>query len=241
MTESQAKTGNGPFYNIAFNLAIPALILYKLSGENRLGPAWALVLALCFPVGYGAYDFWTNRKTNALSILGFVSFLLTGSFGLMKLDGIWFAVKEATIPTLMGVAVVVSLKTKYPLVKTLLYNDKLIDVEKVAQELKSRGTEPNFERLLKVTTWLLACSFALSAVLNFALAVYLLKSPAGTEEFNKELGKMTAMSYPVIVLPCMVVTMFALWRLLSGIRKLTGLDLDQVFKGKDAKTGASAP
>ncbi len=238
MTDSQTKTGNGPFYNIAFNIAVPALVLYKLSGEHRLGPAWALVVALCFPVAYGAYDFWTNRRTNAISILGFLSILLTGSFGLMKLDGIWFAVKEATIPTLMGIAVVASLKTRYPLVKTLLYNDKLIDVHRVDTELKARGTETNFERLLRVTTWLLAASFALSAVLNFTLAVYILKSPAGTEEFNQELGKMTAMSYPVIVLPCMVVTMFALWRLLSGIKKLTGLDLDTIFKG-NAKTGAA--
>ncbi len=234
MTEAKKTSGNGPFYNILFNIAVPALILYKLSSEHRLGPAWALVLALCFPVGYGVFDFWAKRKANAISILGFVSILLTGSFGLMKLDGIWFAVKEATIPSLMGIAVVASLKTRYPLVKTLLYNERVIDVEKVGHELKARGTEPNFERLLFGTTWLLAASFALSAVLNFGLAVYILKSPAGTEEFNQELGKMTAMSYPVIVLPCMVVTMIALWRLLSGIKKLTGLDLDTIFKG--AKT-----
>jgi hypothetical protein len=238
MTQPQKPAGENPLYNILFNIALPALILYKLSGPERLGPLNALVVALCFPVGYGIWDFVTKKKANAISILGFVSILLTGTFGLMQLDGIWFAVKEASIPTLMGVAVVVSLKTRYPLVKTLLYNDKVIDVERVDTELKARGTETNFERLLLVTTWLLAGSFALSAVLNFALAIYLLKSPAGTEEFNQELGKMTAMSYPVIVLPCMAVTMFALWRLLHGIKKLTGLDLDTIFKGSQpgAKT-----
>lgn len=231
MTDSPKPAGQNPLQSLLFNIAIPALILYKLSGEHRLGPAWALVAALCFPVGYGAYDFFAHRKFNAISILGFVSVLLTGSFGLMKLDGIWFAVKEATIPSLMGIAVVGSLKTRYPLVKTLLYNDKVIDVHKVDHELKARGTEEHFDKLLFATTWTLAASFALSAVLNFSLAVYLLKSPAGTEEFNQELGKMTAMSYPVIVLPCMAVTMFALWRLLHGIKKLTGLDLDTIFKG----------
>ena len=40
---------------------------------------------------------------------------------------------------------------------------------------------------------------------------------------------MTALSYPVIVLPCMAVTLFALWRLLAGIKRLTGLNLEAVF------------
>ncbi len=231
----RAARPENPFVSIVFNIALPAIVLYKLSGNDRLGPVVALVVGLSLPLGYGLNDFIRNRKANFISILGFVSILLTGSFGLMHLDGIWFAAKEATIPGLMAVAVIGSMWTKTPLVKTILYNDKVIDVALVDKELNDRGNALKFNQLLMMTTWLLAASFVLSAILNFTLAVVLLKSPAGSVEFNQELGKMTALSYPVIVLPCMVVTGLALWRLLSGIKALTGLDLDTIFKAPPPK------
>lgn len=234
-TLKKNEPADKPLATLLFNIALPALILYKLSRPERLGPMWALALALVFPLGFFFYDFARRRKVNAISILGFVSILATGSFGLLHLDGKWFAVKEAAIPTLMGIAVIVSLWTKNPLVRTLLYNEKVIDVAKVDRELISRGHTQNFERLLVTTTWMLAGSFLLSAVLNFVLATMIVKSPAGTVAFNEELGKMTATSYGVVVLPCMVVTFASLWRLVSGIRKLTGLDLDTIFRSEPSK------
>jgi succinate dehydrogenase/fumarate reductase cytochrome b subunit len=224
-----------PLVNILFNIVLPAVILAKFSTPERLGPVYGLLVGLAFPLGYGLYDFVRKRKANFFSLLGFFSILLTGSFGLMQLDGIWFAVKEAAVPLLIGLATVVSLKTRYPLVRTLLYNEKVIDVSRVDLELASRGNAAAFDKLLVYTTWLLAASFLLSAILNFGLAVFLLKSPAGSPEFNEELGKMTALSYPVIVLPSMLVTIVALWHLVSGIRKLTGLDLESIFHANEKR------
>lgn len=215
--------------NILFNVAAPALILVKLSGETRLGPVWALIVALAFPICYGSYDLIVRRKWNFFSILGFTSVLLTGGLGLMRVDGFWFAVKEATIPAIFGIAVVGSLWTRTPLVRTFLYNDKVIDTRKVHGVLEARSNVAAFERLLVHATWLMAGSFFLSAVLNFALARILLKSPSGTPAFNEELGKMTALSWPVIVVPSMIVTLGALWYLLSGVRRLSGLTLEEIF------------
>jgi hypothetical protein len=225
----EAKSEN-PLVSLAFNIVLPALILSKLSEEDRLGPQVSLIFALSLPLAYGFWDFMKTRKTNFISILGFVSILLTGGLGLMQLDGIWFAVKEAAVPGIISVVIVGSLWTKYPLVRTILYNDKIINVAAVDAELARTDNGEAFNKLLVITTWWLAFSFVLSAVLNFALAVALLKSPTGSAEFNKELGVMTAWSYPVIVVPCMIVTMFALWKLLSGIKKLTGLELEAIFK-----------
>lgn len=225
----QSKSEN-PFVSLVFNIALPALILSKLSEDDRLGPQLSLIVALSLPLAYGLWDFMNTRKTNFISILGFVSILLTGGLGLMQLDGIWFAVKEAAVPGIISVVIVGSLWTKYPLVRTMLYNDKIINVAAVDAELERTNNVPAFNKLLVVTTWWLAFSFVLSSVLNFVLAVALLKSPTGSPEFNKELGVMTAWSYPVIVIPCMIVTMFALWKLLSGIKKLTGLELEAIFK-----------
>jgi hypothetical protein len=216
--------------NLICNVALPVFILMKLSPEDRLGPTLGLILALSLPLGYGLFDFVRRRKYNVFSILGFCSILLTGGLGLLKVDGFWFAVKEAAIPLVLGLAVLASLRTRYPLVRTFLYNDKIIDIERVSGALSERSQLPAFNRLLTQATCLLAGSFFLSAGLNFGLARFFLQSPSGTAEFNAELGRMTAWSWPVIVIPSMLVMMFALWRLLSGIRQLTGLEYEAIFK-----------
>jgi hypothetical protein len=212
--------------NLILNLVLPTIILVKMSDEARLGP----VVALAFPVCYGIYDLLTRRKVNFVSVLGLVSLLLTGVIGLIEISTRWLAVKEAAIPFIIGVAVLFSLKTRYPLVKTLLYNDKIIKVDVVEQHLYDRKAGTAFEKLLQNATRMLASSFFLSSLLNYILARVLVVSESGTPQFNQELGKMMMYSYPVIVVPSMIVMVVALWYLLHGIKKLTGMDLEEIFK-----------
>jgi hypothetical protein len=218
--------------NLLFNILLPTLVLSKFSADHLLGPRSGLILALLFPLGYGVYDFVRRKKANFISIIGFVSVLLTGGFGLMKLDGFWFAVKEAAVPAVIGLVILWSQKTSSSLVKELLFNDQVIDVEKVDAALDSRNVRPSFNKLLDNSSYLLVLGFFVSAVLNYGLARYLLKSPAGTPEFNAELGKMNLLSWPVIVLPSMAITMYALYKLLKGIETLTGLSFDEIFRQK---------
>ena len=42
-----------PLLEIAITILVPAVILMTLSGPDRLGPIWALVLGLAFPLGWG--------------------------------------------------------------------------------------------------------------------------------------------------------------------------------------------
>lgn len=221
--------------NLVCNIAVPALILSKLSGPTRLGPVYALVVALLFPLGYGVWDFLRRREANFVSIIGFVSVLCTGGLGLLHVGGFGFAVKEAAVPAVIGLAVLASLKTKRPLVHTFLYNPQVIDSERVDARLAERGTRPGFDRLMASSSYFLAFSFAVSAVLNFGLARYLLRAPAGTEEFNAQLARMHVLSWPVIVVPSMAMTMFALWRLLTGLKTLTGLTTEEILHPQAAK------
>jgi hypothetical protein len=215
--------------NLACNLAIPTFVLMKLSGDNRLGPQWGMITALIFPLGYGVYDLIRRKKTNLFSIIGIVSVLLTGTLNQMRADGLWFAIKEAAVPTVFCVAILLTMRTKRPLVRELLWNDQVIDTAKVDAVLTERGQRAEFDRLLLRANYGLAFSFLLSAVLNFGLARYLLKSPPGTAEFNAELGKMNGLSLPVIMLPSMAVTMYVFWKLMTGLTQLTGLELDDIF------------
>lgn len=228
--------------NLICNVAIPTAILTWGSGAKGLGPTWGLIVALIFPIAYGVHDFVRRRRLNFISVIGFASVLISGGFGLMQLDGFWFAVKDAAIPGLIGVAVFVSMRTKTPLVQEILYNPQVIDVERVDRALDERGARSDFTKLLREASYLLTLSFLVSAVLNYFLARYLLKSPPGTEAFNAELGKMHLWNWPVIVVPSMAMMMYALWRLMGGLQRVTGLTLDEILKQPaEKKPAAPAP
>ncbi len=215
--------------NLGLNVLIPSLLMTKGQDWLGLSPAWLLIVALAFPVAYGIYDFLARRKCNFFSILGFVSVLISGGVGLLQLDKDWIAVKEAAIPALFAIAVLVSLKTPFPLVRTFLYSPEIFDVPKVEAALKQRQAETAFEKLIVHCTVYLAGSFVLSAILNYLLARYFIRSETGTDAFVKEMGKMTAWSWPVVTVPAMAIMMFALMKLVKGIHTYTGYELDDVL------------
>jgi hypothetical protein len=235
------------FLNLGFNILLPILILNK--GKQYFGhllepyfdsiAVGVLILAICFPVAYFTYDYCTRAKYNLMSVLGLISVLLTGGIGILEIPTEWFAVKEAAIPLLLGIAVIVSLKTPWPLIRTLLYNPDVLDVDKVHAALERHDCEAAFEQLLTKCTWLLALSFLLSGVLNYGLARWIVVSPAGTDAFNSEVGKMMAWSWPVIVIPSMLIMMLTLWLLLGGIHKMTGLKLEEVLRGAPSGSNVS--
>lgn len=198
-------------------------------GLPAFSPAVLLVVALAFPLGYGIYDFITRNKYNFFSMLGFVSILISGSVGLLQLDKDLIAIKEAAIPALFAIAVLVSLRTRFPLIRTLLYSPELFDVPKVEAALRERSNEKPFEQLMTRCTLYLAGSFILSAVLNYVLARYFIRSETGTAEFVKEMGNMTFWSWPIIMVPSMAIMMFALMQLVAGIEKYTGYEMEDVI------------
>ena len=220
-----------PLLEIAITIIVPAIVLMKFSGADSLGPLRALLLGLAFPLGWGLWDGWRRHKLNWLAVLGVVSTLLTGGIGLLALDAQWLAVKEAAVPSLIGVAVLGSIWTRTPLIHLLVFNAQLFDVERVNQGLRSKGTAPVFEQRLRHSTAMLAGTFFFSAVANYALARWVVTSPAGTEAFNQELGRLTLLSYPVIAIPSMLMMMALLFWLARQARALTGLDLGDMLQG----------
>lgn len=215
--------------NLLFNIVIPTLIMTKLSGEDNLGPMYSIVVALAFPVAYGLRDYLQNHKANFFSALGIFSVVMTGSMSLLQLDPQYIAIKEAAIPACFGLATLISVYTKYPLVKTFLFNDQILQIDKVKAALMAHDNVQAFENKLTNASYMVAGSFFLSSVLNYILAKWILVSQPGTVEFTEELGKMTALSFPVIALPSTIVLMAALFYLLHHIRKLTDLKTEDIF------------
>lgn len=219
--------------NLACNVVAPALILSKLS--ERLGAKTALLVALSFPLAYGLYDLARRRNFNVLSALGFSSTLATGGLSLLKLDPFWFAVKEASVPMLIGLAVLLSRHSKASLLRAMMLNEQVVNLPRIKEGLRSAGREPDFERLLDRTNWLLFASFVLSAVLNFVLARLIITAMPETAAFNEQLGRLTWISYIVIMVPSLGIMIFALFRMFKGITLMTGLTLDDVLHAPPEK------
>ena len=123
---------------------------YSLYGHPRSGNAYktALMLALAFPLGWGSFELIKYRKFNFIALLGLVSVLLTGGIGLLKLDNQWLAIKEAAIPGIIGIAVLVSTRTRFPLIRTMLFNKTVLNVDKIHERLEQAGNTALFETRL---------------------------------------------------------------------------------------------
>mgnify|MGYP000029135203 FL=1 len=228
MTQQENKQ-SGFFSQLLFNIIIPVIILTRFSGAEHLGPSLGVAVALAFPLGFGLWELKKTGKFSFISILCIVSVLLTGGISLLELDVKYIAIKEALVPGLIAIAIFVSQHTKYPLLKTMLFNQNTLDVARIEKALAEKG---NLEKLPKIQTTasnILGASFAFSSAMNYILAKMIVVSPTGTEAFNNELGRMTALSYPVIAIPSMILFFVALYYLLNSIKKLSGLTLEEMF------------
>lgn len=225
-----AQRKRKPLIELGITIVIPAVILMKFSDAQALGPVAALLLALSFPLAWGVVEWLRHGKPGWMALLGLVSIVLTGGIGLLALDPQWLAVKEAAIPGIIGLVVLGSAYTRYPLVKTLLFNPALVDLGRVHQALAARGQQASFDSRLRLANHLLAGTFFFSSAMNYALAKWVVVSRAGTQAFNEELGRLTLLSYPVIALPSMVMLAGLLFFLSRSLRQLSGLKLTEVMR-----------
>ncbi len=229
-----------PINELIINIIIPILVLNKAGkylGDN--GQTYALIIALLIPAIYMVMDFIKFKKPNFISILGFVSILLTGGIALLQLEGFWFAVKEAAIPALIGVVVFISAFTKKPLMR-LLFNESIMKMDLIEQRLEEQNTKPQFNQHVKKSTVLFSLSFFFSAILNYVLAMRIfqpideaLPELTRTEILNEQIADMTWQGYIVIMIPSLVIMAALMWYLFKGIKELTGLGMNDVIKEKN--------
>lgn len=236
MKESSTKKKDNGLNNLIINIVIPALILMKgAKWATKLGievsSIQILILALSLPLLYGLYDLVVNKEKNFIAVLGFVSILLSGIVGVLKLSTDLIAIKEAAIPFIIGCVIYFSNFTSYPIAPKFLYHDEIFDKENINSRLDLEK-QNTLKSNIKKASFFLFLSFMLSAFLNYVLAKYFVKSPTGTEAFNDELGQMTLYSYPIIVIPSMLIMGGIIWYIYNSIKKLSGLDSNGIFRFK---------
>ena len=221
-----------PFVDLMVSIVIPSLILMKLSGTEDLGATNALVLALAFPLSWGSFELIYYRKFNFIALLGLISVLLTGGIGLLEIDNKWLAIKEAAIPGLIGIGVLISTFTRYALIRTIVLNKAIIQVDAIIEQLNKNGTIEIFNNRLRNANFLFSGTFVFSSIMNYILAKWIVVSPSGSSAFNEELGRLTFLSYPMIAIPSMIMMIGIMYYLWRTVTRLTGLTLEDVLVTK---------
>jgi len=214
--------------NLGFNVVIPTLILTKFGKSFGLSPVSTCLIAMAFPFCYGVLELVIKKKWNWISIIGLVSIMLTGGIGLFKISPEWLAIKEAAIPLIIAGAVLASSKTKFPFFQKMFF--MMTHETKIRNAVIEKNTQSQFEKLLYQANLWFAGPFFLSAILNYGLAKYIVTSASGTEAFNTELGKMTALSFPVIALPSMIASVILVLILFKKTQTLSSLQFEEMVK-----------
>lgn len=223
------------FSHIVFNIIIPVIILNK-GHKYGLAPQWGVVIALSFPLFFSLKSWFQSRKINFVSLLGLLNVLVSGTLTLMALGGIWFAVKEAAFPLLIGAFVFGSSWSKKPFFQTLFMNPNTFDIGKMESKLETVEQKNNFSELMKKATLWLSISFLMSAVLNFILAIKIFTPLAANltelqkqETLNEQLSQMTLYSLVVILVPSMIFLGSLLFYTFKKINHITGLTTDDLL------------
>ena len=158
----------------------------------------------------------------------------------MKLEGFWFAVKEAGFPSLIGIFVLFSCFSKKPLFFFFLSQPGLFCTQQIDQRLEEFNNREKYKALIKKCTFFLSGTFFFSAFLNFFLAIHIFKEvpkelseTKRAEILNSQIADMTWMGYLVIALPLMLITAFIFFYCLKNLSKLTHLSLNEMIGGQE--------
>lgn len=226
---------NESFRNILFNIVIPVLILNK-AHKFGVEPKYSVILALSFPLFFAAKSLYETRKANFIALLGLSNVLVSGTLTILALGGIWFAVKEAAFPLLIGFFVLISSWSTKPFFKTLFMNPTTFDIALIDSKLDSDEKKSRFDLLMKHTTQLLSLSFLMSAILNFTLSLRIFTplpedfTDAQKQQLlNEQLGQMTMYSMGVILIPSILFLGGIMYYTFNRINKLTGLKTDDLI------------
>ncbi|MES2856609.1 MAG: VC0807 family protein [Bdellovibrionota bacterium] len=231
-----------PFVGIFLNIVLPVFVLNQLPERapelaQTLG-AWGLLLvALLFPIAGAVFEFISAGKVGVLPALGLLNVIGTGGLAAIGAEGVWFAVKEAFFPLLIGAVVVGSLWTRKPLGRAIFLNEAFLQTSVIQAKIDEHGKQVEFDKSLRRATWMLGGSFLFSAILNFVIALIVF-SPIPVElsqdmralALNQQVARMTWLGFAVIALPSFAITAFAFYRLFIDLKRMTGLTEEQIFK-----------
>lgn len=242
---------DNPLTDIIVNVILPVLILSHCSKEGEklwhLGPYLAMGMAILIPLSYGIWHFLKLKKLNTFSAVGVANVFLTGiiTIYLFSTDEpetrrhapLLFGIKEAIQPLILGSLFLLTHKSASPLFNAFIYNENIFDHGRINKKVAENDKQSELGKLLWTSTLLFFGSFCLSAIMNLGLAFYFLHDLDPSAEnwkelYNEDVGRITGWGFLVIGVPLLIVASFILYRMVSGLKKLTGLETERILQAR---------
>ena len=191
------------------------------------------LIALIFPITYFIYDLFKRKNVNVISILGFINVLLTGGIGIFGerfgLSKNWFIIKEAALPSIIGLVLITLRKFRRKSFNKILLNDMLFDNYKISSSINYER-QNEFERIVHRAGSHFIIGLFISSFVQLVLASIIVTSNPGEPLFNKQVATMTWVSF----LAVFVITMFIVGKgylgLITGVENITGLRREEFLK-----------
>jgi intracellular septation protein A len=210
---------------IFINLVLPIIVLRWLSGVDAVGPTIALVIATTIPALYAIREYRQTKQLNMFSVIGFINTLFTGFIGFFELDRQLIVIKEAGVPFILAIIILITEFTGHSSATRLI--GEIFDLNQIEQSY------PNPNRL---RTLMRRCAFMLAALFialipaNYLLATFFIQSETGTVAFNQELARMMTWNLWLLTLPMIgLVTAIVFW-LIGIFKRETNLSVDDFMR-----------
>lgn len=221
--------------NLLCNIAIPIYILNKMS--LSWGAITTLVVALIFPLGFGLFEYFYHHKKSMISLLGILNVLIGGGFTILKLEGQWFAIKEAAFPGLIGIFVFLSSYISKPFIESLFLNPDVMNADLIQKTVLEKGVQEPLKKLLRSSNKMFALTFFFSGAVNYwlALKIFLPLDPTLSDAIkgqmlNEQLAEMHSKGIIFIAVPSLIISMSLLFYFLNKLEILTGIKKEALMK-----------
>lgn len=211
--------------DLVMGAGIPALILAFLS--TPLGAPTAYVLAALVPVAWVMIDlFFITRRFNAITTAVGIMAVGNGALAFWFVDGVLYAFKDSLSLVLYALLLVVSALIGKPFLGALLSQSIGGDTDERRPLLHALFARPSVGRALATSTLLSGLAILVAAAGNFALNLWIVVAPFGTEAFNLQVAQVNALTR--IALPLWTMLSFggAIFWTMKSITSAVGLPLD---------------
>lgn len=225
------KTEKSLLWELFFNLCLPIFIFMKGHVLLPISPKISLLIAILCPFSYGLLDWIRESHFNWIALLGLISIVVKGGVGVFEGSTQLLAINEMLLPLIMGLVVLsFRLLKRPPLLQKILLNEQFCNTQLILENLEKKKNESRLWKRLRTYEWVLAGLFFFSAALNYILARCVVVHPAGSTEFNHELGVLTLWSFIIIAIPSTLGLLGIVWRFFVKVKKYTGLTWEEILK-----------
>ncbi|WP_407538608.1 VC0807 family protein [Deinococcus radiomollis] len=213
--------------DVAFTFVLPyALLNPRPFGLPDLIP-WlgvygVYVLAGLLPTIYVVWDTARHRILNPFAIFLLAGALSGALVSFLRLDGVYFALKDALHSGLLVVVCLVSVAVRRPLFEFLFYGVVAPETPAQSQLLHASLAHPPVRRALAGATWLVALKALLLGAGSYLVAIHFVTLPFGTPAFNAQVAAAHAITFPMALILDGLFYGGAALLTLQATRRLTG-------------------